>query len=163
MDYHLKPLGKTCAATGKPLAPGSVCHSVLVEREGTLQRLDFSDEAWTGPPAGHFGHWTLQVPLAVDPKEARIDPEIALRYFEQLSEEASPLHEPTRYALALVLLQQRKLKLENVRLEDETEILELSGVHGEGNFEVFNYHLDDAETQRLQAELKIQLATEWQG
>ena len=47
MDYHLKPLGKTCATTGKPLAPGSVCHSVLVERDGMLMRLDFSDEGWT--------------------------------------------------------------------------------------------------------------------
>ncbi len=163
MDYHLKPLGKTCAATGKPLAPGSVCHSVLVERDGGLVRLDFSTDGWTGPPSGHFGHWTVEVPPAADPKTTRIDPEVALRYFEQLSEEASPVHERTRYALALVLLQQRKLKLENVRFEDETEILELSGVHGEGNFEVFNYRLDDAETQQLQAELKIQLATEWQG
>ncbi len=163
MDYHLKPLGKTCAATGKPLAPGSVCHSVLVEKEGGLVRLDFSDEGWTGPPQGHFGHWTVDVPAAPDPHQQRIDPEVALRYFEQLSEEASPVHEKTRYALALVLLQQRKLKLENVRFDDDDEVLELSGVHGEGNFEVRNYHLDDTESQRMQAELKAQLALEWQS
>ena len=163
MDYHLKPLGKTCAATGKPLAPGSVCHSVLVEREGTLVRLDFSTEGWIGPPQGHLGHWTVDVPAAADPKTIRLDPEAALRYFEQLSEEASPIHERTRYALALVLLQQRKLKLENVRFQDEDEVLELSGVHGEGNFEVRNYRLEDAEMQRLQLDLKTQLATEWQA
>jgi hypothetical protein len=162
MDYHVKPLGKTCAATGKPLVPGSVCHSVLVEREGNLVRLDFSGEGWTGPPAEHLGYWTVDVPPAADPKAIRIDPEAALRYFEQLSEEASPVHERTRYVLALVLLQQRKLKLENVRFDEEDEVLELSGVHGEGNFEVHNYHLDDSETQKLQAELKVQLAMEWQ-
>lgn len=162
MDYHLKPLGKTCAATGKPLAPGSVCHSVIVERDGSLVRLDFSDEGWTGPPQPHLGYWKVDVPPAVDPKNVRIDPEAALRYFEQLSEEASPSHERTRYTLALVLLQQRRLKLENIRFEDETEILELSGLHGEGNFEVVNYHLADAEIQELQAAVKIQLATEWQ-
>jgi hypothetical protein len=163
MDYHLKPLGKNCAATGKPLAPGSVCHSVLVERDGSLVRLDYSDEGWTGPPPGHLGCWTVDVPPAADPKNIRLDPEVALRYFEQLSEEASPVHERTRYALALVLLQKRKLKLENVRFDDDEEILELSGVHGEGNFEVRNYHMDDAETQRLQAEIKVQLSTEWQA
>ena len=163
MDYHVKPLGKICSATGKPLAPGSVCHSVLVERDGNLVRLDFSDEGWTGPPPNHLGHWSVAVPEAADPRLTRIDPEIAMRYFEQLSEEASPVHEQTRYALALVLLQQRKLKLENVRFEDDDEYLELSGVHGEGNFEVRNYHLDDSETQRLQLELKTQIASEWQS
>lgn len=162
MDYHVKPLGKTCAATGKPLLPGSVCHSVLVERDGNLLRLDFSEEGWTGPPPGNLGAWTVEVPAAADPKTVRIDPEAAFRYFEQLSEEASPVHERTRYALALVLLQQRKLKLENVRFDDDDEVLELSGVHGEGNFEVHNYHLDDTESQKLQAELKAQLAMEWQ-
>ena len=163
MDYHLKPLGKNCAATGKPLVPGSLCHSVLVERENALVRLDFSTEGWTGPPPGHFGHWTVQIPATVDPKLTKIDPEVAMRYFEQLSEEASPVHERTRYALAIVLLQQRKLKLENVRVDDDSEYLELSGVHGEGAFEVFNYHLGDAESQQLITELKTQLAMEWQG
>jgi hypothetical protein len=41
-------------------------------------------------------------------------------------------------------------------------VLELSGLHGEGNFEVRNYHLDETQTQQLQAEIKSQLATEWQ-
>ena len=163
MDYHLKPLGKVCAATGKPLSPGSLCHSVLVEKDGNLVRLDFSQEGWTGPPAGHMGHWTINVPEAPDPAQQRINPEVAMRYFEQLSEEASPVHEKTRYALALVLLQQRKLKLENIRFEDEEEFLELSGLHGEGNFEVRNYKLEDTVTRQMQAELKIQLASEWQG
>ena len=163
MDYHLKPLGKVCAATGKPLSPGGVCHSVLVEKDGNLVRLDFSEEGWTGPPAGHLGHWTIQVPEAPDPSQQRINPEVAMRYFEQLSEEASPLHEKTRYVLALVLLQQRKLKLENIRFEDDDEFLELNGIHGEGNFEVRNYKLDDAVTRQMQTELKIQLASEWQG
>ena len=163
MDYHVKPLGKTCAATGKPLEPGSKCHSVLMERNGALVRLDFSDEGWSGPPEGHLGHWMIEVPAAPNPDSIRIDPEVALRYFEQLSEEASPVHEKTRYLLALILLQRRKLRLDNVRFEDDDEFLELSGMHGEGTFDVCNYKLDDAETQRMQAELKAQLALEWQA
>src|SRR5258708_568139 len=102
MDYHLKPLGKTCAATSKPLAPGSICHSVLVEKDGVLVRLDFSPEGWTGPQQHHLGHWIVKVPEAPNPKTMRIDPESALRYFEQLSEEASPLNEKMRYVLSLV-------------------------------------------------------------
>lgn len=163
MDYHVKPLGKTCAATGKPLQPGSKCHSVLMERNGALVRLDFSEEGWSGPPEGHLGHWMIEVPAAPNPDSIRVDPEVAMRYFEQLSEEASPVHEKNRYLLALILLQRRKLKLDNVRFEDDDEFLELSGMHGEGTFDVRNYKMDDAETQRMQAELKAQLALEWQA
>jgi hypothetical protein len=161
MDYHLKPLGKVCAGTGKPLVPGSTCHSVLVEKDGNLVRLDFSAEGWPGPREEHMGHWIVDVPQAPDPKTIRLDPDVAFRYFEQLTEEANPDHERTRYALALVLLQQRKLKLENVRFDDDDEMLQLTGTHGEGEFQVRNYRLNDDEIQQLQLEIKAQLATEW--
>ena len=36
-----------------------------------------------------------------------------------------------------------------------------SGNHGEGTYQVPNLKLPDAETQQIQAELKVQLATEW--
>lgn len=143
--------------------PGSRCHSVLVEREGALVRLDYSDEGWQGPPEGHLGYWTVQAPEAPNPQTLRLDPEVAMRYFEQLSEEANPEQEINRYALALLLLQRRKLKLDNVRSEDQDEVLELSGIRGEGGFEVRNLRLEDARIQQLQAEIKAHLAMEWQA
>ena len=161
MDYHLKPPSKICAGTGQPLAPGSICHSVLVENNGSLVRLDFSDDGWQGPPEGHIGYWKTVVPSVFDPKTQRLDPDTALRYFEQLNEEASPDSDRQRYVLALVLLQQRRLRLDNTRSDGEVDVLELSGQHDEGTFEVPDLKLSDAETQLIQAELKIQLATEW--
>jgi hypothetical protein len=161
MDYRFKPPSKTCAATGKLLIPGSVCHSVLLEKDGDHVRFDYSEEGWTGPPTGHLGYWKTTVPSTIDPRTQRLDPETAQRYFEQLSEEASPVHDRQRYVLALVLLQQRRLQLDNTRHDGDDEILVLSGRHGEGSFEVRNLNLTDAETQQLQAELKAHLAAEW--
>jgi hypothetical protein len=161
MDYRLKSPSKTCAGTGRPLVPGSTCHSILIEKDGDQVRLDYSDEGWTGPPTGHLGYWRTSVPAALDAKAQRLDPETAQRYFEQLSEEASPVHDRQRYVLALVLLQQRRLRLDNTRHDGDDEILELSGRHGEGNFEVRNLNLPEAETRQLQVELKAHLATEW--
>jgi len=161
MDYRLKPPSKTCAGTGRPLIPGSICHSVLVEKDGDQVRLDFSDDGWAGPPAGHVGYWKTTVPTLLDVRAQRVDPESAQRYFEQLSEEASPVHDRERYVLALVLLQHRRLQLDNTRFDGDDEILELSGRHGEGSFEVRNLNLPEAETQHLQVELKAHLATEW--
>ena len=161
MDYRFKPPSKTCAATGRPLVPGSICHSVLIEKAGDQVRFDYSDEGWTGPPEGHVGYWKTTVPVALDPRVQRLDPETAQRYFEQLCEEASPVHDRQRYVLALVLLQQRRLILDTTRSDGDDEILKLSGRHGEGTFEVRNLNLPEAETQQLQAELKAHLAAEW--
>ena len=161
MEYHFKPPSKVCAMTGRPLTPGTVCHSVLVEKNGVLARLDYSDEGWQGPPIAHVGYWRTIVPVTHDPREQRLDPDTAFRYFEQLSEEANPTAERQRYVLALLLLQHRKLKLDGSRSEDDGDVLELSGQRGEGTYQVHNLKLSDAETQQIQAELKVHLATEW--
>lgn len=161
MDYHFKSPGKTCAATGRALVPGSICHSVLLEKNGVLTRMDYSDEGWQGPPAGHIGYWKIIVPAAHDPREQQLDPDTAFRYFEQLNEESSPTTVRQRYVLMLVLLQHRRLRLDGAHTDDDGEVLELSGRNGEGNYEVQNLKLSDAETQLVQAELKVHLATEW--
>lgn len=161
MDYHFKPPSKNCASTGKPLAPGATCHSVLVDKGGVLTRLDYSDEGWQGPPEGHIGYWKTIVPMGNDPREQRLDPDAAFRYFEQLNEDPSAENERKRYVLALLLLQHRKLRLEDSRSDDCGSILQLSGIRGEGTYEVQDLQLSEADTRQIQAELKVHLATEW--
>lgn len=161
MDYHFKPAAKTCAQTGKPLVPGSVCHSVLLEKNGMLTRLDYSDEGWSGLPEGHIGYWKTVVPVQNDPRDQRIDPDAALRYLEQISELPPSEMERQRYVLALLLLQQRRLKLEGARTTPDGDQLELIGLNGEGPYFVPNLKLSETETQQIQAELKVHLATEW--
>lgn len=161
MDYHLKPLGKTCAATGEPLAPGSRCYSVVVEEEGQLVRKDYSEEGWSGPPEGTVGLWRCQVPEAQPEKPKTIDPESMMQYFEQLVEDANPAQARLCYVLALFLLQRRRLQLDGSRTEGATEYLQLSGSHGEGPYEIVDQQLSQDEITRLQAELNQYLEQEW--
>ncbi|HID24123.1 MAG TPA: hypothetical protein EYP14_17215 [Planctomycetaceae bacterium] len=161
MDYHLKPVGKTCAATGHELVPGSVCHSVLVEREGKLVRLDFSPEGWSGPPEGTVAHWKCRVPEPQGDRPQPLDTEGLMRYFEQLVEDADPSQEKFCYVLALLLLQKKRLKLEGSRVEDDVEYIELSGKHGEGPYSVRDQQLSDEEIREVQEALTKQLTTEW--
>jgi hypothetical protein len=161
MDFQFKPLGKTCAATGQPLVPGSWCHSVLVERQGQQVRLDYAANAWQGPPADAIGHWRSRVPLARMQPGQKVDPDALWRYFEQLTEEASPSQESQRYVAALLLLKLKRLRLVDVLTDDDGSTLLLEGLHGEGVFEVRNLQLPDADTSALQQQLKTQLATEW--
>ena len=161
MDYHVKPLGKTCAATGNELVPGSWCHSVVVERDGDLVRLDYSEEGWPGTPEGTVGHWRCLVPESTEPKSRVIDPESLLEYFQQLCEDGNPVQEKFRYVIALLLLQKRRLRLDGSRQDGEIEYLQLVGSHGEGPFEVRDQQLEPEEIEALQRELSAQLAEQW--
>ena len=161
MDYHLKPLSKTCSASGEELAPGSRCHSVLVEQNGQLLRLDFAENAWSGPPEGTLAHWRTVVPDQKPTKAKPLDPEVLLRYFEQLCEDANPAQDKFLYILALLLVRKKRLKLEGSRQDGEIEYLQLIGSAGEGPYEVRNQQLDDDEIEQLQSELNTHLEAEW--
>lgn len=160
MEYHVRPLGKTCAATGAVLPPGAAVVSVLVERAGELVRLDYLAEAWTGPPEGTIGQWRCRVPPAATSSPSA-DPEALLTFFEQVLEDANPAQEPLAYVLALALLQRRRLRLEGARVEDGIQYLQLAGSRGEGPYEVRDQQLSDETIQRLQGEMQLALQSEW--
>ena len=164
MEYQFRPIGKKCAGTGAELVPGSVCHSVLVERAGgELDRLDFSEAGWKGPPEGTVGYWKCQVPKAAEVRREPLDTNALMTCFDQLTEEANPARDGLRYILALLLMKKRRLRLETSRLEGEEEYLQLAGAQGEGVFEVRDPHPTDYEIQQWQRELNVYLASEWGG
>ncbi|HUG94074.1 MAG TPA: hypothetical protein VML55_24805 [Planctomycetaceae bacterium] len=161
MDLNVKPLGRTCAASGDDLVPGSDCFSALVERDGQLVRLDFAADAWTGPPDGALGFWRTRVPESAAPNARQFDAETLLRYFEQLSEDPNPAQERIRYVLALALLKKRRLRIESTRQDGETQSLELAGTRSEGPFIVRDLQLSEQDIEQLQTELNSRLAAEW--
>ncbi len=161
MDYRFKPINKTCAGTGQPLIPGSQCYSVLVEKNGIFERLDYSEEGWQGIPEGGIGCWRAQVPIPEEKRAETTDPETLMNYFEQIVENSNPHQEKICYVLALYLLQRRRLKLDGAEERDNVEYLQLSGSRGEGPFEVRDQQLPKDEISELQILLNQQLTTEW--
>jgi len=161
VDYHIKPAARVCAATGRSFQAGEQCHSVLVERDGQLLRLDYAADAWHGPPEDSLGDWITIVPDD-GAKSPTLDTESLFRYFEQLCEDANPAHDKLRYVLALLLLQKRRLRLEGThRDEDDNDFLDLIGSKSEGPYEVLDQSLDEDEIAQLQASLNHQLEEEW--
>ena len=157
MDYQLKAIGKLCHATGEPLAPGTECHSALVEQGGELVRLDFVATEWPGPPQGTVADWLCRVPDAEQETRAPLDPESLFELFEELLDEASPSREQLTYVLALLLIQKKRLRIEDSVRVDETDVLLLSGSHGEGPFELRDQDLSNSEIEKLQIELNAHL------
>ena len=161
MEYHIKTLGTTCAGTGTPLTPGTVVYSVVVERDGDLARLDFSESGWKGPPPDTVAQWKCVVPYPVVAQRKALDPEALMSYFEQLTEEANPVNEKLRYLLAMWLLRKRRLKLESSRDDGDDEILIFTNLQGVGSYEVRDPHPTEAEMAELQELLNAHLAAGW--
>jgi hypothetical protein len=150
MDYQLKPIGKTCSASGEELKPGAECYSILVEENGRFTRRDFSTAGWNGPPENVVGYWRTTVPEQNDDKPKPLDADTLLNSFEQLAEDANPAQEKLRFVMALLLVQKRRLKLDGSRRDGEIEFLQLVGSHGEGPYEVREFDLTADERQQLQ-------------
>lgn len=161
MDYRFKTISNVCAGTGKPLVPGTMCYSVLIEDDGDFERQDFSEAGWTGLPDGATGCWKCQVPYPEKREAANMDPEALLQYFEQIVEENNPAQSKIVYVLALYLLQKRRLKLDGSTVVDGVGVLQLIGSRGEGPFEIRDQQLSQDEVTALQAALNQQLTEEW--
>ena len=120
-----------------------------------MVRLDFAETSWPGPPQGCLGVWKSRVPESNKPKP--IDPNALMRLFEESVEGGNPHQQRMAYVLALFLLQRRRLRLEGSRTENGADLLQLVGVHGEGQFEVVDQQMTGAEIAALRAELTQQL------
>ncbi|HEX6985945.1 MAG TPA: hypothetical protein VF170_11240 [Planctomycetaceae bacterium] len=160
MEYSIRPIGRTCAATGVELTPGTHCRSALVERDGRFERLDYVLSAWPGPPDGAIGHWRCRVPVPAAPQVRRLDPDELMRQFERLEDAGHEQVRRLRYVLALLLLQRKRLELEDSRSDGEIDYLILVGTKGEGPFEVRDERLGPDEIAAIQKELLAQIAAE---
>jgi hypothetical protein len=111
VDFEVQRCTRHCAATGRELAPGETYYSVLTPAGASVERQDFSAEAWTGPPEGALGWWKSQIPAA-EAKKIHFTPnEVLLDLFEQLDGQTD--RADLRYVLALLLIRRRVLRLED--------------------------------------------------
>lgn len=160
MDYQLKPIGKVCSQSGAKLLPGDVCYSAVVAKGSDWERIDYSRDAWQGPPEGAIGYWRSTVPPQAESKRRTLNPDALLRHFEQLCEDASPAQDKFRYVLALLLVQRRRLRIMETRTEAGLSLLQLAGLQGEGPFEVREQQLEPDEIEALENELNQRLTAE---
>lgn len=153
MDFNVRPIGKTCAQSGKMFRPGEICWSVLLEQDGRLVRQDVSADVWQGPPTGAIGHWKCTIPETPETARLKLDPDSLFEYFVQLDESPNAVQRQYRYVLALLLLRKRRLILEDVCHDEDRPVMRLVGTGGEGPFDVGEEELSEDQIQRLQHQL----------
>jgi hypothetical protein len=152
-DYQIQANTRRCAATGRDLLPGEKIWSVVCDQAGKLIRQDYSQEAWTGPPADAFSFWQTRVPAGDDNRRLRIDDELLVDCLNRLEDQAEPDRIQFRYLVALLLLRRKRLKFEDARREDGAEILRLRCSRSKRLYEVVNPCLSDDQMAAVQDEV----------
>lgn len=123
IDFEVQRCTRHCAVTGRELKPGEVFYSVLIPDQQGWRRMDYSAEAWHGPPDDCIAWWRTQLPTG-HPKKRWAPSEVMLRWFEELDGRSDQAD--VRYVLALLMIRRRILRLEGSRrAEDKTEVLTL--------------------------------------
>ncbi|HYC99771.1 MAG TPA: hypothetical protein VEB22_00960 [Phycisphaerales bacterium] len=136
MSWTTYPIGRpqrTCAATGRPLAPGEHTFATLVEnpQSGLIERRDFSAEAWNATPRPvsprHLlASWKVTVPATDEKPRPILDDDAMLDLFEQLGagdaagaeaaeEKPAAGRAALRLVLALMMIRRRLLSHESNR------------------------------------------------
>jgi len=116
MDFEVDRCARRCAATGREFAPGETIYSALVVDAGRVARLDYSAEAWPGPPEGSLGWWKSLAP-AKEGKKIRWAPNDVL--LELLEAEEAPAADDFRYVASLLLIRRRVLRPEETVQEPD--------------------------------------------
>ncbi|MEN6407011.1 MAG: hypothetical protein ABFC77_11130 [Thermoguttaceae bacterium] len=110
MDYEVQRSARHCSVTGREFGPGEVFYSVLTADGATLNRTDYSPEAWQGPPAECVGWWKSQIPDRNSARKHWAPNDVMLQFWEELAEQ--PDRRDMRYVLTLLLVRRRVFRLE---------------------------------------------------
>ncbi len=120
-DFPIGRCTRHCAVTERELAPGEVYYAALVEEGDGWKRLDFSVEAWKGPPEGCVGWWKARVPERNAKRRRWAPTDIMLRLLDALADR--PDRADMRYVLALFLIRRRLLREEENTEESSPDVL----------------------------------------
>jgi hypothetical protein len=152
LDFEVQKFTRRCTVSQRELKPGELFFSVLVPVEADVQRLDYAQEAWQGPPENAIGWWQAQVP---DPLAHRVQwapNEVMLHYFQQVHEDAAK--QDFCYVLALLMIRRRIFKIEATETDPEgREVLLVYCGRNESEYRVPVVTPSAERAERIQQEL----------
>ena len=152
IDFEVQRFTRRCHKTDRELQPGDVFYSALVADGAQVQRWDYAQEAWDGPPEGTIGWWKARVPDSQSQTMHWAPSDVVLHYFEQLEQDRSKAD--VRYVLALWLARRRVMRLETIEKNDPSdEHLVLYCPRNEQEYRVLVVTPSAQRVQEIQAEL----------
>lgn len=156
-DIEISRAKGHCCVTGRAFEEGEEFHTVVLDRDGALERRDYSLDAWEGPPEGTLCHYRTRMPRKNAPRKMFVSDDIILGFFRDLASATEPRKLRFRFVLALMLLRKRLLKYEGTRRDGGREFWQMRLTRDKSLHEVFNPDLHESEIESLSAELSVVL------
>lgn len=144
-----------CAKTGVALKEGDPYYTVLFEEGDTFRREDYSEAAWSGPPAGAFCHFKTRRPVKQKKKRLLVDDDVLVNFFSRLADDKEPARLRFRFVLALILMRKRLLKYEETVKEGADEYWRMRIVKETHVHTVLNPRMTDDEILEVSQELSV--------
>lgn len=120
IDFEIERCTRHCAVTGRELKPGEEYYTVLIDDDEQWRRLDYSAEAWQGPPDDCVAWWRARIPPPSGTRKHWAPDDVMLHCLEEL--EGNAERADFRYVLALLMMRRRILRLEGTeRMPDGSE------------------------------------------
>ena len=154
-----KPLGQ-CYGSGKAIEYGDEYFGALVETDEGLQRKDFCSDYWQNQKPEVFCFWKTRLPNPEQKKQIFVDDDMLMAFFERLEKETEQDKINFRFVLALILMRKRRLKYDETKTENGSEIWLLKVAGEKHTVEVINPHLDEEQIEQLSSQIGQILQTD---
>jgi hypothetical protein len=124
-DWSIKHRADSCAATGRPFAPGENFYTLLFREAEGFRREDLSEEAFQNRNENiqPFSFWRSRFEPAPPPPPEPLPRESAEALLRRLLGEENPANARTCYVLALMLERKRILKQVNAETTETGRVL----------------------------------------
>jgi hypothetical protein len=152
-EYQIEANTCRCAVSGRELNVGERFYSVLVEQAGKFRRMDYSAEAWQGPPEGTFSFWTGKIPPGGQNRLPRIDEETLADCFQRLENETEPGRVRFRYVVALLLMRRKRFRFEETIKGDDQGVISLRCNRTRQVYRVVDPQMTEEEMAAVQEEV----------
>ncbi len=117
---------RVCAAGGGEIPPEVPFYSALVEGENGFERRDYSAAAWPQVDrTPFFSYWKNKGWSPNPDRRPPVDYERLLAFFDRLEGAEEDGKKLLRYVLALVLVRRRRLRLDDMKREEDGDRLVL--------------------------------------
>jgi hypothetical protein len=126
---------------------------VLIEAGDSFTRVDYSVQAWQGPPENASCFFKTRVPAKEQRKKMLVNNELLTSFFERLGDETKPVRLQFRFVLALILMRKRLLRYESSAVDDGVEVWRMTIARDQTSHRVINPQLTDEQIEGVSRQL----------